>query len=155
MIPDPILPESDEDEDGFQRMQILVQDWPDQARLLFVIISRTLQSDLTVRSQELLTHFKEANAFIDGTRVTAQEGVLVYWFVATVVLGPESHSVPFFESLSHQGVSRSTTTVAAYCALLTRPLFCMSDASIARGVSVMTSRPPLHDDTAALAFLRS
>jgi hypothetical protein len=41
MIPDPILPESDEDEDGIQRMQISVQDWPDQARL-FVIISRTL-----------------------------------------------------------------------------------------------------------------
>jgi hypothetical protein len=111
-----------------------------------------------VRTQELLTRFREANAFIHGARVTAQEGVLVHWFVATVVLGPKCHSLPLFLlvlSLSHMGVSRSATIVAAYCALLTRPLFFTSDISIARRVSVMTSRPPFHDDTAALAFLRS
>ncbi|KAF7366183.1 Dual specificity protein phosphatase 12-like isoform X1 [Mycena venus] len=46
-------------EDGFRRMQIPVQDWPDQ---------------------ELMTYFKDANNFIDAARVTAQEAVLVHCY---------------------------------------------------------------------------
>ncbi|KAJ6518587.1 protein-tyrosine phosphatase-like protein [Mycena vulgaris] len=71
MVPEfgQIVPQT---EDGFKRMRIPVIDWPDQ---------------------ELLTHFKAANAFIDDARVTVGEGVLVH---------------------CHQGVSRSATVVAAY-----------------------------------------
>ncbi|KAJ7691536.1 protein-tyrosine phosphatase-like protein [Mycena rosella] len=58
--------------DGFRRINIPVQDWPDE---------------------ELLTHFKPANLFIDDARITAGEGVLVH---------------------CHLGVSRSVTIVAAY-----------------------------------------
>ncbi|KAJ6566599.1 protein-tyrosine phosphatase-like protein [Mycena capillaripes] len=89
---DPTWLESDEREGEFRRMRISVIDWPDV---------------------ELMKHFKEANAFIDAARITAQEGVLVH---------------------CQLGVSRSATIVAAY---------------------LMTSNPPLHDDAAALAFLRS
>ncbi|KAJ7617159.1 protein-tyrosine phosphatase-like protein [Roridomyces roridus] len=58
--------------DDFKRMNIPVQDWPDQ---------------------ELLTHFKPANSFIDDARIIAGQGVLVH---------------------CHMGVSRSATVVAAY-----------------------------------------
>ncbi|KAJ6538145.1 protein-tyrosine phosphatase-like protein [Mycena capillaripes] len=91
-MPDLIPSESNGDEDEFHRMQIPVVDWPDT---------------------KIMAHFKEANAFIDAARVTAQAGVLVH---------------------CQLGVSRSATIVAAY---------------------LMTSHPPLHDDSAALAFLRS
>ncbi|KAJ7113823.1 protein-tyrosine phosphatase-like protein [Mycena epipterygia] len=60
MIPGPAVahrePHTEED-DGFHRMIIPVQDWPDE---------------------ELLTQFKVTNAFIDNVRGTAGAGVLVH-----------------------------------------------------------------------------
>ncbi|KAJ7133120.1 protein-tyrosine phosphatase-like protein [Mycena epipterygia] len=72
MVPGPAHRETQTRDDGFHRMIIPVQDWPDE---------------------ELLTHFKHANAFIDNARGTAGAGVLVH---------------------CQQGVSRSATIVAAY-----------------------------------------
>ncbi|KAJ7841578.1 protein-tyrosine phosphatase-like protein [Mycena olivaceomarginata] len=76
VMADPVPRRATAAEDDFRRMQIPVQDWPDQ---------------------ELMSHFKDANDFIDAARLTAQEGVLVHCY---------------------QGVSRSATIVAAYRAFL-------------------------------------
>ncbi|KAJ7128248.1 protein-tyrosine phosphatase-like protein [Mycena filopes] len=80
--PPPPMPKTREnghDMDGFCRMYIKVQDWPDE-------------NEGEGNAQELFTHFRATNAFIDSAR-SAQESVLVHCL---------------------QGVSRSATVVAAY-----------------------------------------
>ncbi|KAJ7843737.1 protein-tyrosine phosphatase-like protein [Mycena olivaceomarginata] len=100
--------ESDGTEGDFHRMQIAVQDWPDQ---------------------DLFTHLKAANAFINGAREVAEEGVLVHCY---------------------QGVSRSATIVAAYL-MASHPPVHSSD--IAAVTFIRTLRPIVQPNSGFLSQL--